>query len=82
MDLTRNKKVLCPMEGKNGKTFWFRVGNAYINADGSTNVWLNAYPTNGKLQIRDLDEQDLSPRRDHRDDGASESLPVDPKLPF
>lgn len=53
---TRNKKVLSPTEGKNGKVFWTRVGNAYVNKDGSTNVWLHAYPTNGVLQIRDIEE--------------------------
>ena len=52
------KKVLCPVEGKNGKTWWVRVGNAFINRDGSTNVYLNAYPTTGKLQIRDMDPKD------------------------
>ncbi|WP_428264399.1 hypothetical protein [Haliangium sp.] len=50
-------KVLCPVEGKNGKTHWIRVGNAFVNRDGSTNVYLNAYPTSGKLQIRELDER-------------------------
>lgn len=50
-------KVLCPVEGRNGKTFWIRIGNAFINRDGSTNVYLNAYPTSGKLQIRELDER-------------------------
>jgi len=69
METTRRKKVLCPME-KNGKTFWFRIGTAFINADGSTNVYLDAYPTNCKLQIRDLDEKDLQPRA-ASDDGAS-----------
>ena len=48
------------MEGKNGKTFWLRVGNAYVNRDGSTNVWLHAYPANGKLHIRDIDDRDRS----------------------
>ena len=67
---TRNKKVLSPTEGKNGKVFWTRVGNAYVNKDGSTNVWLHAYPTNGVLQIRDLDDKSnddvsRSGRRDH-----------------
>ncbi|MCP4449441.1 MAG: hypothetical protein GY811_29520 [Myxococcales bacterium] len=52
------KKVLCPMERK-GKTHWMRVGSAFINSDGSTNVYLDAFPANGKLQIRDLDERDL-----------------------
>ncbi len=61
MESSRRKKVLCPME-KNGKTFWLRIGTAYINADGSTNVYLDAYPTNGKLQIRELDEKDLQPK--------------------
>jgi hypothetical protein len=61
MDPTRRKKVLSPME-KNGKTFWLRIGSAFINADGSTNVYLDAYPANCRLQIRDLDERDLKPR--------------------
>ena len=59
-------KVLCPLQNKEGKTFWMRIGSAFSNRDGSTNVYLNAYPTNGKLQIRDLDERDL--RRRERDD--------------
>jgi hypothetical protein len=58
-------KVLSPVEGKNGKTFWIRIGSAFINRDGSTNVYLNAYPTSGKLQIREIDE------RDHRDYASS-----------
>jgi len=61
---------------KNGKTWWLRIGSAWINADGSTNVYLDAYPTNGKLQIRDLDERDLKPRTSQdegRSNGASGS---------
>jgi len=53
----KRKKVLCPME-RQGKTHWMRVGSAFLNADGSTNVYLDAFPANGKLQIRDLDERD------------------------
>ncbi len=55
--LSKRKKVLCPME-RQGRTHWMRVGSAFLNADGSTNVYLDAYPANGKLQIRDLDERD------------------------
>lgn len=58
----KRKKVLCPME-RQGKTYWMRIGSAYINNDGSTNVYLDAYPANGKLQIRDLDERDESKRK-------------------
>lgn len=54
-------KVLSPVEGKNGKTYWLRIGSAFVNRDGSTNVYLNAYPTSGKLQIRELDERDQQP---------------------
>jgi hypothetical protein len=56
--MSTRKKVLCPMERK-GKTYWMRIGSAYINKDGSTNVYLDAYPANGKLQIRDMDAQDF-----------------------
>ncbi len=55
------KKVLCPLTNpKTGKTYWMRVGAAFVNRDGSTNVYLDAYPTNGKLQIRDLDADEIS----------------------
>ncbi len=43
---------------RQGKTYWMRIGNAFQNVDGSTNVYLDAFPANGKLQIRDLDERD------------------------
>lgn len=62
-------KVLSPVEGRNGKTFWIRVGNAFINRDGSTNVYLDAYPTSGKLQIRPFD--DHVPSRDSDRDTTS-----------
>ena len=69
MESTRRKKVLCPLD-RNGKTFWMRIGSAFINKDGSTNVYLDAYPTDRKLQIRDLDARDLQPRkRDPEEDG-------------
>jgi hypothetical protein len=57
------------MERK-GKTYWMRIGSAYLNNDGSTNVYLDAYPANGKLQIRDLDERDLSNKNQQQQDNA------------
>jgi hypothetical protein len=62
MEKSQMKKVVSPIENKDGKTFWQRLGCAFLNRDGSTNVYLNAFPTNGKIQIRDLDEEDLRPR--------------------
>lgn len=52
-------KVLCPITNeRTSKTYWMRIGVAFPNRDGSTNVYLDAYPANGKLQIRELDERD------------------------
>jgi hypothetical protein len=39
---------------KNGeKDYWNRIGNAFVNRDGSLTVKLNALPINGQLNIRD-----------------------------
>ena len=59
-----------------GKTYWMRIGNAFQNVDGSTNVYLDACPANGKLQIRDLDERD-DPKRtpDQAAAGTGDALP-------
>jgi len=73
-------KVLCPITNeKTSKTWWMRIGDAYTNRDGSTNVYLNAYPSNGRLQIRELDERDLERMRDRSADAdagaAADGLP-------
>jgi hypothetical protein len=39
---------------RNGeKAFWQKVGRAHVNKDESWNVYLNALPLNGELNIRD-----------------------------
>lgn len=40
-------------EGANEKTYWNKIGVAFVNKDGSLNVTLNAFPVNGKLHIRE-----------------------------
>jgi hypothetical protein len=50
------KRVLCPVSTKEGKTFWVRMGNAYVNKDNSINLYLDGLPVNGRLQIRDWDD--------------------------
>jgi hypothetical protein len=75
-------KVLSPVEGRNGKTFWIRVGNAFINRDGSTNVYLDAYPTSGKLQIRPFDDHVPSRDPDSGMAGAMAPEPAPEELPF
>lgn len=41
------------VERGEGKNFWLRVGTAFENRDGSLNVYLDAIPVNGRLQIRE-----------------------------
>ncbi len=62
-------KVLCPVEKKDGGTYWMRLGNAYTNKDESINVYLDAVPVGAKevkLQLRELTEEDLRPRDEKR----------------
>lgn len=40
------------------KSVWTKVGSAFPNKDGSLNVYLNALPVNGKLQIRERKEKE------------------------
>lgn len=39
------------------KSYWRKLGKAFTNRDGSINVYLDAVPTNGKLQLREPDEK-------------------------
>ena len=41
-----------------GGTRWLRVGVAFINRDGSENIYLDAVPLSGKLQIREEKPKD------------------------
>ena len=41
----------------NDKSRWIRLGIAFLNRDGSYNVFLDAIPVNGKLHIRDFPEK-------------------------
>lgn len=46
-----------------GKDLWLRIGSAFRNRDGSLSVFLDAMPTNGKLQIREYQPRDsITPR--------------------
>ena len=40
----------------NNRNFWMKLGVCFTNRDGSYNVYLDALPTNGKLQIRPREE--------------------------
>ena len=44
------------VEGKDGKDRWVKIGHAFVNKDGSINAYLDVYPRDGKLQIRERRE--------------------------
>lgn len=52
MDKSKMKICYCVTK-RNGRTFWNRIGVAFLNNDGSLNVKLEAIPVNGEIQIRD-----------------------------
>jgi hypothetical protein len=64
-------KVQSAIKKHNGDgSYWMRVGTAYVNKDGSINVYLDATPKSMELTLFELDENDLRKRED-RDAGAS-----------
>jgi hypothetical protein len=46
-------KIVYVISERSGKSYWNRVGVAFVNNDGSINVKLDAVPVTGELQIRD-----------------------------
>ncbi|MHB8873597.1 MAG: hypothetical protein ACYC8T_07915, partial [Myxococcaceae bacterium] len=38
-------------------TVWVRAGNAYVNRDGSLNVYLDVLPLDGVLHVREAAEK-------------------------
>jgi len=40
-----------------GKNIWSRVGSAFKNRDGSFNLFLDAFPIGGRVNIREDDRE-------------------------
>ncbi len=57
------KEVFNIVEGKDGKSRWVKIGAAFVNRDGSLNAFLNAFPIDGKIHIRD--KRQFSKREDN-----------------
>ena len=47
--------VLNPVEGRDGKTYWTRVGTLFENPGGTLSGALEQLPLNGRLVIRAAD---------------------------
>jgi hypothetical protein len=54
---TQSKKIAYSMTERDGKTYWSRIGIAFVNRDGSISVNLEALPVSGRLQLRDEEER-------------------------
>jgi hypothetical protein len=46
-------KIVYVISERGQKSYWNRIGAAFVNHDGSINVKLDAVPVSGELQIRD-----------------------------
>jgi hypothetical protein len=54
-------KIAYVISQRNNKSYWNRVGVAFVNSDGSINVKLEAVPVNGEVQIRDYVPREEAP---------------------
>lgn len=39
------------------KARWVRIGSGFINRDGSMNIYLDALPVNGKINVRNSNKK-------------------------
>lgn len=46
-------KICYQISQSSGKSYFNRIGVAFVNKDGSLNVKLNSFPINGEIHIRD-----------------------------
>ena len=46
-------KQIDEKNGEEKKTVWVKAGSAWVNRDGSLNVYLDVLPLDGKLHVRE-----------------------------
>lgn len=61
-------KVVYTVVERSQKSFWVRIGAAFVNRDGSLTVKLDALPVNGMLQVRDASPRDANASASTTDD--------------
>ena len=49
----RRLQVFAVKPSSNGGTVWVKAGSAWVNRDGSLNIFLDVLPLDGKLHVRD-----------------------------
>lgn len=51
------KETQSGKDGKERSTVWVKAGSAWINRDGSMNVYLDVLPLDGRLHVREYQEK-------------------------
>ena len=57
MDIGKRLQVFSIKEGKDKTDVWVKAGMAFVNRDGSMNVYLDVLPLDGKLHVREQAER-------------------------
>ena len=79
-------KVVYTITERGERSYWTKIGVAYVNRDGSLNVKLEAVPVNGTMQVRDwTPREEQAGSEDHprkgNGNGAHNSAPLADDLP-
>lgn len=74
-------KIVYTITERGEKSFWNRIGVAYVNRDGSLNIKLDAVPVNGTMQVRDWTPRDEQAGEGRRGNGAHAPAPMADELP-
>ena len=51
--MSNSRKDVYTIKNTGKKNYWVKIGAAFVNKDGSLNVYLDAMPLSGELNIRD-----------------------------
>jgi hypothetical protein len=52
------KRSIYTIVQRAGRTLWIRVGIGFVNRDDSINLYLDALPVSGQLQVRQYRRRD------------------------
>jgi len=52
------KRSIYTVVQRAGRTLWIRVGIGFVNRDDSINLYLDALPVSGQLQVRQYRRRD------------------------
>ena len=51
--MSKNRKDVYTIKSREDKNYWIKIGSAFVNKDGSLQVYLDAMPLSGELNIRE-----------------------------